>query len=169
VIASHSRDGELVARLAAPLGLPVVRGSTSRGGRGAILALYRALAKHRSSTLILPDGPRGPRHVAKAGAVLLAQFAEVPIVPLAFAAERVYTLRSWDRMVIPRPRSRVAVVIGEPRRVPRRLSAAQLEEERTRLEASLDALADEARLAIGGAGADAGARRAEGVHEQRPV
>ena len=86
VIASQSRDGELVARLAGKLGIPVVRGSTSRGGRGAILALHRALVKHGSSPLLAPDGPRGPRHVAKSGAVLLAQFGQAPIVPLAFAA-----------------------------------------------------------------------------------
>ena len=49
LIASQSRDGELVAGLAARLGIPVVRGSTSRGGRGAILALHRALVKEGAS------------------------------------------------------------------------------------------------------------------------
>ena len=66
----------------------MVRGSTSRGGRGAILALHRALVKHGASPLLAPDGPRGPRHVAKSGAVLLAQFGQAPIVPLAFAPAR---------------------------------------------------------------------------------
>jgi lysophospholipid acyltransferase (LPLAT)-like uncharacterized protein len=145
VIASQSREGELVARLAAHLGVPVVRGSSSRGGRGAILALYRAIAKHASSALILPDGPRGPRHVAKPGAVLLAQFAQVPIVPLAFAADRGVGLRSWDRMEVPRPAARVVVTIGEPRRVARHLAPAELEEERAGMEAALEALAREAR------------------------
>lgn len=180
VIASQSRDGELVARLAATLQVPVVRGSTSRGGRGAILALYRALAKGRSSPLLLPDGPRGPRHEAKAGAVLLAQFGAAPLVALGFAAERSIELRSWDRMTIPRPWTRVAVAIGEPRLVPRQLDAAGLEAERARLEASLEALAIEARAALA-AGSDPSAvtararpeagvaRAAEVMHEKKPV
>lgn len=179
VIASQSRDGELVARLAAPLGVPVVRGSTSRGGRGAILALYRSLAKHRSSPLLLPDGPRGPRHVAKAGAVLLAQFGQAPLQPLAFVAESGTELGSWDRMTVPRPWSRVAVAIGEPRRVPRQLDAGGLEAERAWLEAALDALAIEAAAALqarsGGSVAArpdpsaVAARAAEGMHEKKPV
>jgi hypothetical protein len=181
VIASQSRDGELVARLAAPLGVPVVRGSTSRGGRGAILALYRALAKHRSSPLLLPDGPRGPRHVAKAGAILLAQFGQAPLVPLAFVADRATRLRSWDRMTVPHAWARVAVAIGEPRRVPRQLDASALETERAWLEGALDALAVEAEAALepdearrSGAlpqrsEASVAARGAEGMHEKKPV
>jgi lysophospholipid acyltransferase (LPLAT)-like uncharacterized protein len=182
VIASQSRDGELVARLAARLGVPVVRGSTSRGGRGAILALYRSLAKHRSSPLLVPDGPRGPRHVAKSGAVLLAQFGSAPLVPLGFAAEHGVTLRSWDRMTVPRPWSRVAVAIGEPRQVSRQLDPGELEAERTGLEAALDALDAEARAAFAPRPASSVAaaraarpepsvagRAAEGMHEKKPV
>ena len=170
VIASHSREGELVARLAGSLDVPVVRGSTSRGGRGAILALYRALAKHGSSALILPDGPRGPRHAAKAGAVLLAQFAQVPIVPLAFVPRRGIALRSWDRMVIPAPGTRVAVLVGEPQHVPRQLAAGELERERALMEAALDALAAEAAGAAGARSRElAVGRVAEVVHEKKPV
>jgi len=168
VIASQSRDGELVARFAAPLGVPVVRGSTSRGGRGAILALYRALARHRSSPLLLPDGPRGPRHRAKAGAILLAQFGQAPVVPLAFVADRGTRLRSWDRMTVPHPWARVAVAIGEPRRVPRQLDAGALESERAGLEAALDALALEAAAALPHQ-AEVVARGTEVVHEKKPV
>jgi lysophospholipid acyltransferase (LPLAT)-like uncharacterized protein len=174
VIASHSREGELVARLAARLEVPVVRGSSSRGGRAAILGLYRALAKHGSSALLLPDGPRGPRHVAKAGAVLLAQFAQVPIVPLGFAADRAVTLRSWDRMTVPRWWARVAVEIGEPQRVARQLAPDELEQERARLERTLEALAVEASASVGAAAANVGAaagaaRGAEAIHEKKPV
>jgi lysophospholipid acyltransferase (LPLAT)-like uncharacterized protein len=171
VIASQSGDGELVARIAAPLGVTVVRGSTSRGGRGAILALYRSLVKRRCSPLVAPDGPRGPRHVAQPGAVLLAQFARAPLVPLAFAAERGWRLRSWDRMVVPAPWTRVAVAIGEPRRVPRELDADALEAERAGLGAALDAALGEARGALGSPaeGVAAASRAAEVMHEKKPV
>jgi lysophospholipid acyltransferase (LPLAT)-like uncharacterized protein len=176
VIASQSRDGELVARLAAKLGVAVVRGSTSRGGRGAMLALHRALSKGRTSPLIAPDGPRGPRRVAQGGAVLLAQFGEVPLVPIAFAASRGAKLRSWDRMTIPPPLARVGVAIGEPRRVPRELDGAGLERERARLQQALDALEVEARAVVAGAGhgrpragAELEPRAAEGWHGKNSV
>jgi lysophospholipid acyltransferase (LPLAT)-like uncharacterized protein len=170
LIASQSRDGELVARLAGKLDIPVVRGSTSRGGRGAILALHRALVKQGSSPLLAPDGPRGPRHVAKTGAVLLARFGQAPIVPLAFAATSGLTLRSWDRMVIPRPWSRVGIAIGDARRVPRDLDGERLESERARLEQTLEALTTEARVAIGARAArDVGVHAAEGMHGKKTV
>jgi lysophospholipid acyltransferase (LPLAT)-like uncharacterized protein len=170
LIASQSRDGELVARLAGQLGIPVVRGSTSRGGRGAILALHRALVKQGSSPLLAPDGPRGPRHVAKTGAVLLAQFGQAPIVPLAFAAAGGARLRSWDRMLIPRPWSRVGVAIGEARSVPRDQDADRLESEREHLEVTLEALAAEAAAAIGARVAPGVAvHAAEGMHGKKIV
>jgi len=148
LIASQSRDGELVARLAQSLDIPVVRGSTSRGGRGAILALHRALVKHGASPLIAPDGPRGPRHHAQSGAVLLSQFGQAPLQPIAFAPARAARLGSWDRMLVPRPWTRIAVALGEQRRIPRQLDAEGLEAERSRLESTLDALEVEARAAL---------------------
>ncbi len=170
VIASQSRDGELVARLAGKLGIPVVRGSTSRGGRGAILALHRALVKHGSSPLLAPDGPRGPRHVAKSGAVLLAQFGQAPIVPLAFAAASGLVLRSWDRMVVPRPWARIGVAIGEARLVPRDLDGDRLESERRRLQETLEALETEARGSVGArAASSVEVRAAEGMHGKKIV
>jgi lysophospholipid acyltransferase (LPLAT)-like uncharacterized protein len=148
LIASQSRDGELVARLARSLDIPVVRGSTSRGGRGAILALHRALVKNGASPLIAPDGPRGPRHRAQSGAVLLSQFGQAPVQPIAFAPARAARLGSWDRMLVPRPWTRIAVALAEPRRIPRQLDAEGLEAERALLESTLDALEIEARAAL---------------------
>jgi hypothetical protein len=166
-LASHSRDGDLVAALARRLGVPIVRGSTSRGGRGAMLALYRALLRG-SSAVILPDGPRGPRQVAQSGAVLVSQFAQAPMVPLAFAPSRAWQLRSWDRMIIPCPWARMAVAIGEPRQARRHLEPGELEDEQGRLQASLDALAIEARAALGiGSQEDAGGSAAERMHEKK--
>jgi len=121
VLASHSRDGELVTRFAESMRLRVVRGSASRGGVVAMRSLHRNLSREGISPAVIPDGPRGPAHVAKAGAVLLAQFARVPILPLGLAADRCWRLRSWDRMAVPKPWSRVGVAVGAPIEVPRDL------------------------------------------------
>jgi len=36
------------------------------------------------------------------------------VVPFAFAAERCWRLKSWDRFIIPKPFSRAVFVYGEP-------------------------------------------------------
>jgi lysophospholipid acyltransferase (LPLAT)-like uncharacterized protein len=149
VLASRSRDVELVARLAVRLGLRVVRGSASRGGREAVRAIYRAVTRHGSSPVMIPDGPRGPLYEFKVGTAILAQLTQAPILPMGLAARRFFTIKSWDRLIVPWPLSRVAVVVGAPQEVARGISAAELEEERRRLQALLVELTREAEARLG--------------------
>lgn len=142
VMASHSKDGELVARVASSLGVRVVRGSSSRGGREGLRALHREIVKHRTSLVVLPDGPRGPRHEAKPGVVVLSQLSGRAIVPMAFAASRQWTLRSWDRLSVPRPGCRIRALAGEPIHVPRELSDEAREHHRLALTSTLADLDD---------------------------
>lgn len=114
VIASRSRDGELVARTLAPWGLRVERGSSSRGGRGALLRLYRNVTRYGSSPVVIPDGPRGPARECKPGAIVLARTCGIPIVPLGFAASHSTRLKSWDRLIVPHPFARVGTFVGTP-------------------------------------------------------
>lgn len=116
VLASLSKDGELATRVARGRGLHIVRGSASRGGTAGLRRLYRHL-RNGGSCILAPDGPRGPVHEVKPGAVVLSQMAGAPVVPLAAAANRFWRLRSWDRMVVPKPFAQVVVVVGEPERV----------------------------------------------------
>lgn len=144
VMASRSRDGELTSRIAAAYGVRAMRGSTSSGGRESLVALYREVKRTGTSALVLPDGPRGPRRVPKAGVVVLAQMTEAPLVPFACVPRRAVILKSWDRMLLPVPFSSVRVAIGAPLRVPRRLT----EPERDRHVAELrDQLLELTRLA----------------------
>lgn len=152
ILVSRSKDGELGARLARRLGASVVRGSASRGGTEGLRRLYREIARHGASAVFLPDGPRGPAYRVKPGAVVLAQAAGLPIVPLGFAASRSWRLSSWDRMQIPRPFSRIGVVLGEPVRVPARLDSAGLEAECSRIGRLLDEAAAAARQGVAAVG-----------------
>lgn len=144
LLASYSRDGELASRLAQLLKIRVIRGSASSGGRVALRALHRSLVKDRLSTILVADGSRGPKFHFKTGALVLSQVAQVPILPLAFAAERAWHLRSWDRMFVPKFRSRVVVAVGELSQIPRRLSEEEKAEHRQRLEELLNQLRHEA-------------------------
>jgi lysophospholipid acyltransferase (LPLAT)-like uncharacterized protein len=118
VLASRSRDGELVARWVARFGLSVVRGSSSRGGGEALRALAASL-RAGQDVAVVPDGPRGPRERLQAGLVVLAAATGAPIVPLGFAARPARRLATWDRFLVPLPFARAAVVIGKAATVPR--------------------------------------------------
>jgi lysophospholipid acyltransferase (LPLAT)-like uncharacterized protein len=62
VLVSHHSDGDIIAGICHSLGVPAVRGSTTRGGAQATRDLLRV---GRGSHLALtPDGPRGPRRLA---------------------------------------------------------------------------------------------------------
>ena len=93
--------------------------SSSRGGARALLALARVVRDEGGNVLIVPDGPRGPRHVAQSGAVVLAKMTGAPIVPLAVGAAPCSVLRSWDAFVVPHPFARTVVLFGRPMRLPR--------------------------------------------------
>lgn len=106
MLASRSRDGEIVARVLARLGLAAARGSRSQGGREGLAELGQAIADGRIA-LVAVDGSRGPYGAPKPGAVVLAARHKAPVVALrAFAAPAI-RLRSWDRFCIPLPFARV--------------------------------------------------------------
>lgn len=149
VLASGSREGELVARTVGGWGVPAVRGSATRGGRQALWGTYRALKRSRSSPVVVPDGPTGPAYRYKAGVLHLARLSGAPILPLGLAASAYWTVGSWDRLMIPRPFARIAVAVGEPRGVPRSLEDAALEAERRRREDELNRLTAAAERAAG--------------------
>ena len=113
VLASRSRDGEIMARYVRAFGLTVVRGSSSRGGVTAIRQLTRALSVGDDVALV-PDGPRGPRVQLQPGVIALAALSGAPVVPVAFAARHAWRLSTWDEFLIPLPFSRCAVVFGAP-------------------------------------------------------
>jgi lysophospholipid acyltransferase (LPLAT)-like uncharacterized protein len=87
VLISRHGDGEIIARIIARFGYQAVRGSSTRGGAGALRALIKVgLSGH--DVAVTPDGPKGPRHVAKLGVVQLAKATGLPIVPAAFACSK---------------------------------------------------------------------------------
>jgi lysophospholipid acyltransferase (LPLAT)-like uncharacterized protein len=133
VLTSASKDGAVVASAMAAFGLDAVRGSSSRRGATALVALKRAL-DGGSDTCITPDGPRGPRHVLQPGLVKLAQTTGAPIVPIRLECPSAWRLRTWDRLVIPHPFSRVHVIFGDPITVPPTSDEDGFEAQRQRVE-----------------------------------
>ncbi|MFA6439168.1 MAG: DUF374 domain-containing protein, partial [Bacteriovoracaceae bacterium] len=67
-LVSQSNDGEYLSIVLEQWGYSMIRGSSHIGGKEAMQLMVDALAGG-SSLAITPDGPRGPRHEMKMGAV----------------------------------------------------------------------------------------------------
>lgn len=136
VMASRSRDGELVARFVGRFGFESVRGSTTAGGSEALRTLARLVRRGRE-VAVIPDGPLGPRGVVQPGIIALARITGAPILPLAFSAHPVWRLGSWDEFLIPKPFARGVVCFGPPLTVPPAADRGRQETLRKELEAAL--------------------------------
>jgi lysophospholipid acyltransferase (LPLAT)-like uncharacterized protein len=130
---SASKDGAFLAAVLERFGIHPVRGSTSRRGPQALLELT-GWAERGYDLAITPDGPRGPRCVAQAGVVTLAQLTGLPIVPVACRCAHKIRLRSWDAFQIPLPLSGCEVWLAEPIWIPRQASETEREAVRLALE-----------------------------------
>jgi lysophospholipid acyltransferase (LPLAT)-like uncharacterized protein len=151
VLTSHSRDGELMARTLERFGVGTVRGSSSRGGAMGLRSLLQ-LAANGADIAFTPDGPRGPAGEIKPGILQAAAMSGLPVVPVAYAATRSRRLRTWDRMEIPLPFSRLEYVVGDPMTVERH---AEFEPAAAELKRRLDAVAREAERRAGREAANA--------------
>ncbi len=147
VLVSQSKDGELIARTVARLGIDSSRGSSSRGAMAGMRTLLRKAAEGWDIAFT-PDGPRGPLREVQPGVILAAAATGLPVQPIAIAARRAKLLRSWDRFLVPLPFSTVHIVYGEPLVVERRgdtaEAAAELKRRLDAAEAEAEKLAKEA-------------------------
>lgn len=143
---SENFDGEWVARLMARFGFRAARGSTSRSGSRALVQLRRELTAGHAAAFTV-DGPRGPARVAQPGAVWLAGATGFPVLPFHIEADRCWTAKSWDRTMIPKPFSTIAVAIGEPFEV-RGTEDDVIEQKRGELEERLTSLERKCRALL---------------------
>jgi lysophospholipid acyltransferase (LPLAT)-like uncharacterized protein len=148
VMTSQSYDGEYIARTINHFGFEAIRGSSSRGGREALFGMQQHLGSGRSVAFTI-DGPRGPKYVAKPGAVMLARTTQQPVMCFYLAVERAWVLRSWDNFVIPKPFSRVFGRLSAPVTVPPDADAHVMKECQAQVQAALDRATKVAEAAFG--------------------
>jgi lysophospholipid acyltransferase (LPLAT)-like uncharacterized protein len=139
VLVSEHADGEYITRVIRQHGFGAARGSSTRGGAKGLKGILRAAREGRDLGFT-PDGPKGPRHVFKWGALVAAQLSGNPIIPMAVGADRAWYLNSWDRFMIPKPFSRMRIRYGPPRWVPRDASEEMLQAIAKELEDELRAM-----------------------------
>ena len=117
ILVSPSKDGQLVAAVLAKSGFRIIHGSSHKSPVRGLLALVKE-AKKGLDIMVTVDGPRGPIHQVKPGALFVAGKSDALIVPLVFMAKKKFTFRSWDRYFIPLPFSKAILMYGEPYPIP---------------------------------------------------
>ena len=147
-LVSQHRDGGTLLPVLQAFWIDAVRGSSKRGGVGAVRQL---LALTRESHVFLtPDGPRGPRRQVKDGILFLASQTGVPIIPVGAAASREWRVRgSWTDQAFPLPGAYVRVELGRPMEIPRALPREEYEPYRRRLEGEMERVMAIAAEAVG--------------------
>jgi lysophospholipid acyltransferase (LPLAT)-like uncharacterized protein len=125
LIISLSPDGEFIARAMAMMDLPAFRGSSRRTkdpkrARSGSTVYRQSLDWVRDGGILImtPDGPRGPaRHMAE-GPVRMAARTGAAAILMGLCARPALKLRTWDKMELPLPFGRGAIVFDGPLHAP---------------------------------------------------
>jgi len=133
IMVSRHRDGEYIAQVIRHLGFKAVRGSTSRGGVKAMSKMLK-LSEENIDLAITPDGPRGPKYKVQPGVIFLAQKTGRVIMPAGVSPEKYWQMPSWDEFRVPKPFSKACILIGNPMRVPEKITEEEAERFRIALE-----------------------------------
>ena len=116
ILVSNSIDGEVIARAVEKWGFKVVRGSAGKKGEVESTMQMLTRLKNGECVGIMVDGPHGPLHKVKNGAVKLAQMSGAPIVPAHwYSPQKTFiNLPSWDKMKTPLGDCKILNLYGEP-------------------------------------------------------
>jgi Kdo2-lipid IVA 3' secondary acyltransferase len=138
ILSSPSGDGQIIADVCAEFGLESARGSSSKPEKG-MSALIRLAEKLKAGYEIgiTPDGPRGPIYHLHPGPLKLAQLTSAQIMQVKIEHESFWQFRTWDRFQLPKPFSKVRVILESPISIPRKLDESAFEQLRLQLEQAL--------------------------------
>lgn len=142
-LVSQSNDGEFLSTILERWNYKMIRGSSHIGGKDAMQLMVDEVEKG-NSLVITPDGPRGPRHEMKMGAVRVAQRTGVPLILVGISASKKKQLRSWDKFDVPRMFSSVVAKYSEPIVVPKELNNESLDEFKRTIQNRMMMLVEEA-------------------------
>jgi hypothetical protein len=147
-VVSASKDGEYIARLGAMFGFRSVRGSRHRRGMQVLKESMKFLSEGWHMAIVA-DGSQGPALIVQAGSIFLASKSGSPILPMTWSASRYWTVSSWDRMIIPKPFSRINLFYGKPVHVPKDVKGEGIEAYRLQVENNLNEIYTQAWAVYG--------------------
>lgn len=129
VLASPSKDGELISVPLERLGFTMVRGSSGKDSVKSLIKLTRLVKQGYNAGTPL-DGPKGPIYQVKGGMLYLAQKSGKGLIPVGAAYSRKWIFqKAWDRFQMPKPFSKMVCILGEPIFIPEDADLAEYQEE----------------------------------------
>ena len=142
-------DGQWTRRVIEKLGFGTAQGSSSRGAIEGLTIMASRLEEGKHVALTI-DGPRGPRYVAKPGAVILARRTGKPVSVFHIALQRAHTFKkSWDLFQLPYPFSRAVMFVAPPIRVPVDADSEIVHQKQKEIQAALERVRDVAESWFG--------------------
>lgn len=135
-------DGQWTRRVIERLGFGTAQGSSTRGAIEGLTIMASRLEEGKHVALTI-DGPRGPRYVAKPGAVILARRTGKPVSVFHIALQRAHTFKkSWDLFQLPYPFSRAVMFVAPPIRVPVDADSETVHQKQKEIQAALERVRD---------------------------
>lgn len=139
VFASLSFRGQVIAEICRRFGYDCVLLPTNEARLSRKL-IHEALRSHEAAAMAV-DGPLGPYHRVKRGALDIGATLGFVLVPVSASGRRRRIMAErWDRREIPRLFTRVALTVGEPISVPSRLGAGDVSALKRQVHDALEAL-----------------------------
>jgi lysophospholipid acyltransferase (LPLAT)-like uncharacterized protein len=145
IMASQSKDGEIISRIVNLFGFLTARGSSSRGGKEALEEMIDTIKRTQCSGGLVADAPRGPFGIAKIGIIKLAKEVGLPLIPVMCWAERKIMFKSWDKTILPLPFTRIVLFYESPIFVPHDATKERMEKIRADLTDQLNRMHKKAR------------------------
>ncbi len=111
---STSKDGAIINGFLNLIGVKTSRGSSTRGAVSALKGILR-LAKEGFRPSFAVDGPRGPYHKVKPGALEVAKILGCPVHPVGVSCSHAFVFKkSWNKTYLPLPFAKIVVFWGPP-------------------------------------------------------
>jgi hypothetical protein len=112
-LVSLSKDGEIMSRAIANLGLTPIRGSSSRGAVSGLIAAIRKV-KEGYTLAFAVDGPRGPIYKVKDGLSKVSEKTQTKILPIRASVNSEYIFeKAWNKAKLAKPFATITIKVGK--------------------------------------------------------
>lgn len=137
VFSAQSFRGEVIEKICRRLGHACVQIPKHQPGKA--YPFVKDTLRSRNAGALALDGPLGPHHDIKSGAIRLAADLGFLLVPVSVASHpNLIMTKRWDKRELPYPFAKVALAVGEPVRIPRELDDADIAKWEVRLKTATE-------------------------------
>ena len=116
-VVSNNYDGGIISKIFTGWGFGLIKGSTNskfnKGGINVIKKIEKIFSSKTDNIVaITNDGPKGPLRVAKSASLEIAKKCRAKIITVTGTSSTFWEFNSWDNFRIPKPFSKIKIVIA---------------------------------------------------------